>query len=617
MKDIAIVVVAFNRPLALKRLLHSLSQAIYPTENIPLYICIDASKDANNQEVIQIAKAFSWKLGVKTVLKQPTPLGLKDHILICGDLVKEHEAVIVLEDDLYVSPHFYAYAQKAANFYTKEDKVAGISLFTYEYDESAFYPFEPLTDESDVHFIQVPSSWGQLWTATQWTNFRAWLLTQSDTSLLNLPNYAKAWGDHSWKKYAMSYLINTKRYFVFPNTSFTVNFEEIGTNSTQTGLFLSKMQLSKSEPTFQTLEASKSLYDAYFELLPSCLNQWNPELKEFDYAVDIKGQKPLDHLTEPFVLTSKKGKNPLVTFATSFRPMEQNIALSLKGKGIALYNKDDLIDTTASNNLLNYLPTSLVHEIMQNSEQLISFDIVIPILQLDEKALQKSIQSIVQQSSTFAIILVCSKATFESVSAFAKARNTLLKVVCSDSVELSKLVFDGLSQGKSMIQTWIYQGSTFTKEAFFRIAQASITFPTTSWWRGLDESYKKLDYIHVNTAHLRWTSSQIHKLKTAKRWECTQGHFYRRNLLSGIKKAQDASDLLFPNNAVVTVIALYIVKKPKEQNHNIPVPFLARIPYFLFKKNLPFFRTIYREMNHLNPIIRLDFKHDMMYLENY
>ena len=88
MKDIAIVVVAFNRPLALKRLLHSLSQAIYPTENIPLYICIDASKDANNQEVIQIAKAFSWELGVKTIIKQPIPLGLKDHVLICGDLVK-------------------------------------------------------------------------------------------------------------------------------------------------------------------------------------------------------------------------------------------------------------------------------------------------------------------------------------------------------------------------------------------------------------------------------------------------------------------------------------------------------------------------------------------------
>ena len=629
MKDIAIVVVAFNRPLALKRLLHSVSQAIYSTENIPLYICIDASKDASHKEVVQLAEAFSWKLGVKTIIKQPTPLGLKDHVLICGDLVKEHEAVIVLEDDLYVSPYFYAYAQKAANFYTNEDKVAGISLFTYEYDESAFYPFEPLTDESDVHFIQVPSSWGQLWTQKQWFNFKSWLESERDNTLINLPAYAQIWGAHSWKKYAMSYLIDTGRYFVFPNTSYTANFEEKGTNSSQTGYFISKLELTAAPKTYQVFQASKSVYDAYFEMTSLCLNQWNPEVSTYDYTIDLKGQKPQEHLQTPYILTSKKGKNPIHTFAATLRPLEQNIALSLEGTDLGLYRKEDVNEGISSKKFQHYLPTAFIREVQANAQQTISFDIVIPVLQLDEKALQKSIQSIAQQSNTFDIILVCTKATFESVSAFlptgqagAKANQINSKVISSKHVQLTELLRDGFLQGNSRIQTWIHQGSTFTKDAFYKVAQVSTSFPTTSWWGSLDEAVPTHSYETLNTASLRWSMSVIKKIQESGQWERTQGQFFRRELLDRKSSAHEASMFVFPENTPLSIIALHLICKKKMPNKNASkrerTPgIINSIPYYFFKKNIPFVRTIYREMHHLPPVIRFDYTYNTFYLENY
>jgi hypothetical protein len=38
-------------------------------------------------------------------------------------------------------------------------------------------------------------------------------------------------------------------------------------------------------------EASGACYDAWFELLPPCLNAFNAQLKLYDYAVDLYGQK--------------------------------------------------------------------------------------------------------------------------------------------------------------------------------------------------------------------------------------------------------------------------------------------------------------------------------------
>ena len=103
-EKIAIVAVGYNRKKSLERLLSSLEVAYYQHEDIPLVISIDASGD---EEVYALAREYNWTHGEKYVNIQQERLGLKNHIYQCGDLTKYFKAIILLEDDLYVSPYFY------------------------------------------------------------------------------------------------------------------------------------------------------------------------------------------------------------------------------------------------------------------------------------------------------------------------------------------------------------------------------------------------------------------------------------------------------------------------------------------------------------------------------
>ena len=78
----AIVVVAYNREKSLQRLLRSLEKAEYYGDRITLIISIDKSENSLVQEY---AEAFIWKHGRKIVTVQKHNLGLKKHVLQCGN----------------------------------------------------------------------------------------------------------------------------------------------------------------------------------------------------------------------------------------------------------------------------------------------------------------------------------------------------------------------------------------------------------------------------------------------------------------------------------------------------------------------------------------------------
>lgn len=224
---LAIVVVAYNRPQALKGLLDSLLAAQYPPADVPLVIAIDGGGDP---AVLSMAEAFAWPHGTKTIKKQPAQLGLKQHILACGRLTKEYGNIVLLEDDLEVAQGFYKFAIDALTAYGTEDTVAGISLYGYTVAESTYEPFEPDTAGHDAYLMQFPASWGQAWTAGQWQGFEAWLGNNPDPDFSPCPTYIQSWGKHSWKKLFAQYLIATNKYFVFPTVSFSSNKGYAGTH---------------------------------------------------------------------------------------------------------------------------------------------------------------------------------------------------------------------------------------------------------------------------------------------------------------------------------------------------------------------------------------------------
>ena len=100
--SIALIIPAYNRHESLARLLSSVGSLRPVGKDVTLIITLEGNATA---EVIDIAESFTWRQGEKRVVRHKKQLGLREHILFCGDQSNEFEHVIVVEDDLYLSPH--------------------------------------------------------------------------------------------------------------------------------------------------------------------------------------------------------------------------------------------------------------------------------------------------------------------------------------------------------------------------------------------------------------------------------------------------------------------------------------------------------------------------------
>lgn len=325
--DIAIVIAAYNRPDSLKRLLDSVAKADYNGYTaIRLIISIDHS---DNSDCKKIADAFTWNHGEKKVVHHPQNLGLKQHILSCGDYSQYHDAVIVLEDDLYVSCAFYDYAQQAYSFYKNDERIAGIALYHNTFNEVACCPFEPLHDGYDGYFMQVPCSWGQLWNRRQWDGFISYFSNKGDKDFDSLPASVQRWPTNSsWKKIFYSYLTETDKYFVYPRIGLSTNFGDAGQHltSNQTA-FQTSLLLAKKEFHFSSLDESLSIYDGFFELEGKVYNKFAD--KQMQVSFDLNGTKPLAAIRSKYLLSSKKCVKPIQRFSIDCYPYENNIMLGI------------------------------------------------------------------------------------------------------------------------------------------------------------------------------------------------------------------------------------------------------------------------------------------------
>lgn len=341
MHNPVIVVAAFNRAESLKRLLTSLSQAIYHTK-VDLVISIDGG---GPQDVVDLANGYVWGGGEKSVIHHDRNLGLRAHIISLGDLTYKYGSIILLEDDLMVSPWFYEYARAAENYYYNEDEVAGVSLYAYRNNENSdCAPFNPLNNGYDIFFMQTPSSWGQLWTKKQWEGFKAFYDHNPTIGKRDrIPENVKEWADSSWKKFYHLYLAEKKKYFVTPYFSYTTNCGEVGTHS-QKKTSLWQAQLSYGVPEnfrFPKFEEKSLKYDAYMEIDPACL-PFIEGVPPEKLCVDLYGTKQLDLFDNKYWLTIRASSRVIRSYGIEMLPLENNVLYQTEGKGINLSEKDYL-----------------------------------------------------------------------------------------------------------------------------------------------------------------------------------------------------------------------------------------------------------------------------------
>ncbi|MFR6471241.1 MAG: hypothetical protein ACLUPE_02885 [Turicibacter sanguinis] len=330
----AIIVVAYNRPKSLKRLLRFLGEAHYNVEDIPLVISIDKG---DNQDVIEVANEFEWSHGRKEIIYQKENLKLRKHIIRCGDLSEKYGSVIILEDDLVVSRHFYQYAMSALDFSLDKKYIGGVSLYNHRWNVNVSEPFEIADDPYDNWYFQFASSWGEAWTAEQWKAFKQWYLENIDIDLHtdNMPEFVANWSSSSWLKYFIKYLIEKNKYFLYPKRSLTTNFSDAGThvnnNNTNYQVPLQEYEIAYC---FSKIEESSCIYDAFFEnkKMASILGY-----NSTDFEMDLYGTKVKTN--KRFVLSRRILNYKILTsFGCSMRPHENNIAYRVNGSDFFLYD---------------------------------------------------------------------------------------------------------------------------------------------------------------------------------------------------------------------------------------------------------------------------------------
>lgn len=332
----AIVVAAYSRPLSLSRLFSMLLAAKYPAHvRVPLIISIDGGGDG---EVVRIANEFDWPYGEKEVIAHSKNLGLREHILSCGDLTERYGAIVMLEDDLGVSKFYYEYTLQALKHFSGDVNIAGLSLYKHLINVNCGSRYDPLDNGLGYFYMQFAQSWGQIWTHDQWAGFRNWYHVESNrTKELDIPEFVENWPESSWLKHYTRYLVDEKKYFVYPMRSLSTNFSDSGTHvSRQDNSY--QVPLAEYSPILRPAAGESAVaYDAYFEITPKSFFALTDGRLGDGLVIDLYGVRNLSsYHDEQLVLTVRECHEYEKSNSFRLKPREMNVLLDLPGEGIFL-----------------------------------------------------------------------------------------------------------------------------------------------------------------------------------------------------------------------------------------------------------------------------------------
>lgn len=161
-RDFPIAVFAYNRPSHLLRSLESLV-AVPRIHEHQVFIICDGPKtnsDADKVHAVrQIASRFSRQFGFNYIIRSEN-LGLSTSIYTSvTDICRKSGSILVLEDDIVVSPELVSFVADGLTRYRDEKRVKQIA---------SFCPVDHVATEESSFFLPFTTSWG--W-ATWW---RAW-----------------------------------------------------------------------------------------------------------------------------------------------------------------------------------------------------------------------------------------------------------------------------------------------------------------------------------------------------------------------------------------------------------------------------------------------------------
>jgi len=347
---IAIVVVAYSRPYETRRLINSIVASYFDGDSVDLIVSIDKSNC--QQEVYDACNGVEWTHGKYSVIMQEQRLGLRPHILKCGELTEKYDGVIVLEDDLFVSPNFYRFAKNALIYYGNDERVAQISLYSYGVNEFVSRPFYPEKNEYDVYAMQVTQSWGECWSRTMWENFMAseYYTCATVKKRVDLPDNVNKWRDNSWKKNFTNYIADTGRFVIYPYYSYTTDYTIAGEHckADVPDYHVPMQGGNKMDFALCPLDFCVK-YDLFFERMDISPKLLNCESK--NVCIDLFGLKKDYGDAEVLISTARLPYAVLGQYSLARKPQEDNLLFPETGVGIFAYDLHKKTKNLPNNNL--------------------------------------------------------------------------------------------------------------------------------------------------------------------------------------------------------------------------------------------------------------------------
>ncbi|EJF64269.1 hypothetical protein DICSQDRAFT_101090 [Dichomitus squalens LYAD-421 SS1] len=251
--QIELSVITDHRPYSLQRLLSSLANARYFGDQVDLRINIEQTADTGT---LQLVNDHRWEHGSVFYHHRVAHAGLMAAVVESWYPKGNDTYGLLLEDDVEVSPLFYAWAKLSLLRYrygqaeSRSPNLYGISLYQQKNIElhpdgrhlfNARSTFEAagLVYPNTPYLSQIPCSWGALYFPEHWREFHEYLVTRLNASVWPLdevvvPGVRSNRWTRSWKKYFIELVYLRGYVMLYPNyadyMSLSTNHLEVGSH---------------------------------------------------------------------------------------------------------------------------------------------------------------------------------------------------------------------------------------------------------------------------------------------------------------------------------------------------------------------------------------------------
>ena len=188
MFDAAIALFAYRRPAHAAKTLNALLKSKGSTK-LPLYVFADGPRIQDDFDEItrvrDLLSGFDWPGGVSRSFAN-TNRGLANSIVLgVSEVLKRHEAVIVLEDDIVLAESAIEYFVQALERFYYTPSVASVSGFSHPERRLRFPSYYPY----DSYFLRRNSSWGwatwhDRWAQVSW-DIDKWLKLRNNSYVVS------------------------------------------------------------------------------------------------------------------------------------------------------------------------------------------------------------------------------------------------------------------------------------------------------------------------------------------------------------------------------------------------------------------------------------------------